>query len=131
MKTAIDDPELLAKQKADCQARGGISELVGWNGYQCYDKSSLAGADCIQNSDCHGGACRPPLKLVQNLRVNATQWDSSVRFNGDGYVIGTCSEAEYYIDFDEKKISTYHFCGDSILKPFKAGDNGIITAFCD
>lgn len=112
-----------------CKLNDSIPEQWGWSGITCFPRSSKANSDCIQNSDCQGGMCRPsefPRGIGNTVGVYAP--DQHPRLNQDGFILGTCSEADYsnYIG-PEFGI----FCGSSITRPSTLDDtSGIGKMFC-
>ncbi|MFA6098707.1 MAG: hypothetical protein WCV50_02955 [Patescibacteria group bacterium] len=124
--------------KFKCEKTNGVYEEWGWTAAYCYKKSPEAGKDCIQNSDCHGGACRPSSTPDTfginrgNTNARDDEWYLNSRHNTDGYVFGTCSDAEYYPDgIIPADHQDYPFCGSSIMSPTSNVDYNITLLFCD
>lgn len=114
-----------------CQKQNGVFAEEGWNSLICYKKSSMAGKECLQNSDCQDGVCEPSAVPYMPVgRVNAPwQWRGIPKVNKDGFITGTCSEA--VIPFDPEHGGT---CWSNyILKPATLADPSGIreAAFCN
>lgn len=90
-----------------CESSGKIVEQTGYSKI-CYDKSEKAGQDCLQDSECNGGACRLTYEESKNLRMNSA-----------GYILGTCSQAKYQ-DQPYTGENGDRPCGASLNEPLLA-----------
>jgi hypothetical protein len=113
------------------------SESKSYKNYfvTCAVKSPLAGRDCLQNSDCQGGACIPSAiptdsRFRTGLGLGDWQDESTLRVNAEGYVLGSCSENKY----SEESIPNSRYCNVyQIYAPSlasKPGEN-ISTVDCE
>ncbi|XOU94080.1 MAG: hypothetical protein ACNFW9_04515 [Candidatus Kerfeldbacteria bacterium] len=114
-----------------CEKAGRIIKEIGWSGAVCFERSDKANQNCIQNSDCDGGACEPSAwtNLI-NIHSQETELSNkdALRINNDGYVLGTCSDAKYRL---EPYSGDDMPCGLSLTIPTKTPPSSLSTLFCD
>lgn len=110
---------LLYKYK--CERQDRIYYESGWSTLLCYRRSSDAGKECIQNSDCQAGVCKPSA-IPTKSHIGLTYydgWRGTPEVNDDGYVVGHCSEAALRFDpnFGGTCLSSYIFKSSTIDDP--------------
>lgn len=101
-----------------CKMHDMVFEEGSW-GAHCYKKAADSGEECIQNSDCDGGACRPSATLdLLYPRAGHDKWDGTPLENDEGYLVGHCSEADYTDNLNQWSI-TQQPIGCSLVSPMK------------